>query len=141
MADLQWDPNLSVGVAEIDDQHKELFTRINSLRSAMSEGKGRSEISRTTRFLEEYVVIHFGTEEKYMSRYNYPEYAAHRAKHAEFVHDFADLKKKLEQLESQQAITSFLVIDLQRRLVEWLLNHIGKVDKALGFFLSLQKEH
>jgi hemerythrin len=138
MAELQWDPNLSVGVTEIDAQHKELFARINSLRAAMSEGKGKTEISKTTTFLEEYVVIHFGTEEKYMSKYDYPEYAAHRAKHAEFVRDFADLKRKLEQLESQQAITSFLVIDLQRRLVDWLLNHIGKVDKALGFFLSLQ---
>jgi hemerythrin len=136
MADLQWTPDLSVGSNEIDDQHKELFSRINDLRSAMSQGKGRAEISKTTKFLEDYVVTHFGTEEKLMARHDYPDAAAHKARHTEFIKDFTDLKRKLEQLESQQAVTSFLVIDIQRRLVEWLMNHIGKVDKALGSYLS-----
>lgn len=136
MMELQWSRDLSVGVDEVDNQHKELFKRINSLRAAMGQGKGREEIGKTVKFLEEYVVEHFSTEEKYMDRYGYPAYAAHRSAHAAFIKDFGDLKKRLETLESQGAITSFLTIEMQRRLYDWLINHIGNVDKAMGAFLS-----
>jgi hemerythrin len=38
-----------------------------------------------------------------------------------------------------EGISSRLVIDLQSFLVDWLINHISKVDKALGSFLSTKK--
>jgi hemerythrin len=139
--ELRWTSDLSVGVQEIDNQHKELFERINSLRTAMSLGKGRTEIGKTVKFLEEYVVEHFSTEEKYMSRYDYGAYLVHKAEHQAFIKDFSEFKKKLEGLESQGGITSFLTIDVQHRLVDWLLNHIGKIDKSLGAFLATEMKH
>ncbi len=136
--ELRWTNDLSVGVQEIDNQHKELFERINNLRAAMSQGKGRAEIGKTVKFLEEYVVEHFSMEEKYMGKYSYGAYLVHKAEHEAFIKDFADFKKKLEGLELRGGITSFLTIDVQRRLVDWLLNHIAKIDKALGAFLATE---
>jgi hemerythrin len=133
--DLQWTPDLSVGVDEIDDQHKELFQRLNNLRIAMSQGKGRTEIGKTVKFLEDYVVAHFATEEKRMERYEYPAFSAHKAEHEAFIKDFSNFKKKLENIDTQGGITSFLVIEMQRRLYDWLINHIGRIDKALGNYL------
>ncbi len=133
--DLQWTPALSVGVNEIDDQHKELFQRLNNLRIAISQGKGRAEIGKTVKFLEDYVIEHFTTEEKHMGRYGYPAYGAHKAEHDAFIKDFSTFKKKLENIETRGGITSFLIIEMQRRLYDWLINHIGKVDKVLGNYL------
>jgi hemerythrin len=36
---MQWTEDLSVGVETIDNQHKELFSRINSLADAIRLGK------------------------------------------------------------------------------------------------------
>lgn len=39
-----WDSKLAVGVDKIDNQHKELFNRMNSLMDAMKEGKGKMRL-------------------------------------------------------------------------------------------------
>ena len=127
-----WKENLSVGVNEIDNQHKELFNRINNLLDACTRGKGSEEVKRTSDFLSEYVISHFGTEEKLMNKYNYPDYASHKEKHEKFKKEFAELKMKIEKEDTGLLTT----IGTNHLLIDWWLNHIGKVDKALGAFLS-----
>lgn len=61
---LNWDNSLSVGNDNIDNQHKELFYRLNKLLEAMKEGKGKSEVINTLDFLEVYVIKHFNYEEE-----------------------------------------------------------------------------
>ena len=127
---VQWTPDLAVGHAEIDSQHKELFVKVNDLIEAMREGKGRDEVEKTLAFLEKYVVHHFGTEERLMLRSGYPEYAVHKSQHTELVGDIGVWKTKLES-----GATLAATIELQRRLTEWLRTHIGRTDKALATFL------
>lgn len=55
---LNWDNSFSVGEKNIDNQHKELFYRLNKLLEAMKQGKGKSEVINTLDFLEEYVIRH-----------------------------------------------------------------------------------
>ncbi len=129
---VQWTPDLAVGVSLIDDQHKELFKRINQLLEASSQGKGKEEIGKLIQFLSDYVVTHFGTEEKAMVQHGYGGIAAHKGEHLAFLRDFGDLAKSYE---AQGASTS-LVIALQRRVIDWLNNHIRQSDKALGVFLK-----
>ena len=40
---MNWDNNLATGINSIDNQHKELFDRINQLLLAMKEGKAKDE--------------------------------------------------------------------------------------------------
>lgn len=61
---LNWDNNLATGIVNIDNQHKELFDRINKLLIAMKEGKGKDEVIGTLNFLEDYVIKHFTEEEE-----------------------------------------------------------------------------
>lgn len=128
---MQWADSLSVGVREIDNQHKELIAQINKLLQAMGQGKGRDEIGKVVKFLEDYVVQHFAAEEKYMSKYGYPQSGSHKAEHLAFTRDFASLKKEYEK----EGATGQVVIQVQRRVGDWLISHIGKIDKSLGAFL------
>lgn len=64
-----YDDSLSTGVRSIDDQHKELFDKINNLLAACREGKGKEEVAKVMKFLSDYVIDHFGTEEGYMVTY------------------------------------------------------------------------
>lgn len=129
---LVWTQDLSVGVKEIDAQHRELFKRINSLLDAMGEGKGKGEVGRLLDFLEGYVVLHFRTEQSHMARTFYPGYRAHRKEHRDFTRDFQDIKRDLEA----KGVNSILVIAVQRRICDWWHEHVSKVDKAFGNYLE-----
>ena len=136
---LTWTQELSIGVEAIDDQHKELFERINLLRTALSEGKGSHAIAETSKFLADYVLEHFSAEEHYMSRYDYPDYQHHKSEHTAFMRNLVAFKNNLDRLESEGGMTSFLAIDMQRQLHDWLIHHIGKADKAFGSFLMAKQ--
>lgn len=69
---IQWRKSYEIGVEEIDSQHKELFKRIRDLLDACSQNKGRQEVSKMIDFLEEYVDIHFTSEEKLHVKNLYP---------------------------------------------------------------------
>jgi hemerythrin len=136
---LEWTRDLQVGVDDIDAQHRELFARINKLRSAMATGKGKDEVNSTLIFLEEYVVEHFSNEERYMRELNYCYFEPHKTEHENFIRDFGAIKEKLQKLEHDGGITAFVAIEAQRKLVDWLVNHIGKSDKVLGAYLAAQR--
>ena len=129
---MEWTEDLSTGSAAIDDQHKELFKRINALLEACRQGKGKAEVSQVIQFLGEYVVTHFSAEEQYMEAHHYPEFAKHKALHLEFMENFGELKRELEE----EGPGLHLVVRTNHMVVQWLLNHIRKVDRALGAFLK-----
>jgi hemerythrin len=129
---LQWTQELSVGVAEIDNQHKELFERINNLDSAMKQGTAKEEVIRLIEFLDNYVIIHFGAEEKYMIDYNYTGYALHKTKHDWFKKEFSDIRIRLDA----EGITPDVIMLSNNLLITWFSNHIRNIDMMLGSFLK-----
>ncbi len=128
---LQWSDNLSVGVKEIDDEHKELIAKVNDLYTACSQGKGRAEVANTVNFLSEYVIFHFRDEERLQKKISYPYYAAHKAQHDAFIKDFTVLKNKIDK----DGASIDMLMRINRVVVEWLIKHIGNSDKAIGEYI------
>lgn len=129
---IEWKEDLAVGVKEVDEQHKELFTKINDLFNACSAGKGKEHIDSVIKYLQDYVILHFGAEEKLQKQYGYPAYEGHKEQHEQFIKDFLTLKDKIEK----EGTTGLIIVQLNKVLVDWLINHIRKSDKALGAFLK-----
>jgi len=129
---LEWTNDLSIGVIWIDNQHKKLVERINVLTGAIEQDRGEVEIGTTLKFLDEYTKAHFDTEEKYMLRYNYPQYQLHKKVHENFKDDL----KKLRDEHKYLGATADLAKEIQKRVSNWYLDHITKVDKHLGAFLK-----
>jgi len=127
----KWTEDLSVGVDAIDAQHKELFATADALLAAVERGEGQGEVTKVIVFLEEYVGNHFQMEEMYMKRYNYLDYPSHKIEHTAFIQDFYDLRQELDN----DGVTLDLTVRLADRIGEWLADHIGQMDKALGTFL------
>jgi len=128
---IAWRDELAVGVPAIDDQHKELFKRFSTLLAACNEGRGKQEVGELITFLRDYVAVHFFDEEALQQEKGYPGYAEHRQQHLEFVGRLDALHK---QYFSEGASLS-LVIQTNNMLIEWLINHISKVDRKIGEFL------
>jgi hemerythrin len=127
---LQWTQALSVGIPEIDEQHQELFRRVDSVLVALLQGDA-SEVARLLAFLDEYVVVHFGAEERFMLENGYPGYGAHKAEHDGFVEDLRELDREREA----RGITPALVARVSHAVSDWLRGHIQVTDKALGRFM------
>lgn len=123
MAYVDWTPQLSVGVAAIDTQHKKLVGMVNEMYDAMMSGKG-TEISR--KILDElvdYTVVHFADEEKYMKQFDFKEYPSHKLEHENLV---AQVKKYQQDVAAGKV---FISIELLNFLRDWLANHILVTDK------------
>lgn len=132
---LQWNDALASGSSEIDTQHKELIMRVNSLLAAFEKGSmDRQEISRIIQYLTEYVVFHFGTEEKHMDQFRYSNAMQHKSQHAQFVKSFMKLKDRM----LMEGINPELAVETKDLCVDWLVNHIKYSDRALGMFLKLK---
>ncbi|AGF55968.1 MULTISPECIES: bacteriohemerythrin [Clostridium] len=129
--EIKWDQNLAVGVDKIDNQHKELFDRMNKLILAMKEGKGKTEVMDTLKFLEDYVVKHFNEEEELQKRNNYPKYETQHKEHEEFKMDLNNFKSMIEK----EGLSSASAIKLQNSMSLWWRKHIKDLDMDLGKFL------
>jgi hemerythrin len=130
--DIQWTPDLEVGVELIDNQHKELFVRYNNLIQALWDAKPREEVAKFLDFLGVYVEEHFAAEEAFMEHHGYSHYPTHKAQHISFVEDLEKLKADLEAKDMSSETT----INLINETYNWLRNHIRGTDQQLGAFLQ-----
>ena len=128
---IMWREELAVGVPAIDDQHKELINRFNALLAACNEGRGKTEVGELLGFLREYVAVHFYDEEALQQELGYPGYPEHRAQHLEFVGRLDTLHRQ----HSLEGASLTLVVQTNNMLIEWLVNHISKVDRKVGDFI------
>lgn len=130
---IEWKTNLETGLKVIDDQHKELFRRFNKLLEACNAGQGRDEVLKVLLFLNDYIRSHFSEEEELQQKFGYPGYPEHRVLHTNFIKTVVDLEK---QFKDEGANLS-LVIQTNQMMVNWLTQHIGKVDRAFAEFVRL----
>jgi len=120
---IKWSGDLSVKVAEIDEQHKNLINLINSLHEAMLARKGKEALADTLDQLAAYTVYHFSTEEKYMRQYNYIGLATHKREHDAFV---TKIDSFITDFHSNKLGLSIEMVSFLR---DWVSTHIRGTDK------------
>ena len=124
----KWTSALSTGVRVIDEQHKQLFSHVNKLHEAMSQGKGKEEIGQILDFLGQYAAKHFSAEEREMQSRNCPTAEQNKQAHREFMLKFSELRNQFDRNGSQTT----LVLEIHRTLSRWLVEHISKIDTKLN---------
>ena len=129
MALIEWSNALSVGVPEMDQQHKRLVDMLNQLYDAMGQGKGDDVKNAILNDLIMYTKVHFASEERLMQTYGYPDFAAHKRLHDDLTAKAVQLKQKLDtgQMVASVMLSSFLK--------DWLKKHINQMDKKYGQFI------
>lgn len=123
MGFLDWQDSYSLGINEIDNQHKKLVSLIAKLYDAMSQAKANDVVGPILTELVMYTKTHFTTEEKYFAQFAYADAANHKLEHEKFVLKVKDFKDKFDSGKVGVSI------QLMNFLKDWLLNHILKSDK------------
>ena len=129
---VSWDPKLAVGVALIDEQHKQLFAHVDALLEALHQWRGQQVVEKLLGFLKQYVVEHFTAEQRLMVQTGYPAFAEHERQHEEFVARFLDLEAEFQKAGATLGFT----LKLNGVVCSWLRQHIATTDRALGAFVT-----
>lgn len=127
---LKWEEDLSVGIDELDEHHKELIFLINRLHEAKEKGLGTERLMEIVAELFNYANYHFSAEEALFEEKDYPHALEHCEQHLEFRERLRELRDMVEAgIESAQA-------DLLCFLNSWWTSHIKVHDKKYGPFLK-----
>ena len=129
--DITWRDEYSVGIREIDTQHKDLLLTMADLAQRVGGDGVGSGASLDT--LADQVLALFSSEENLMRRYGYPFAKEHLKQHGTFVQFFSEFRKEIESNERGRL---YLLFRIQLLLVDWQINHISKSDLHLGNFLQ-----
>ena len=130
---IEWDEGYSLGIEELDSQHRELFLRFNELIRACDTGTGADEAQRMLEFLNSYVAAHFAGEEELQCRYGYPDSRRHKEEHDAFVRELTSLEQQIRE----QGPTPRLVATTNQIVAVWLIDHISHMDAEFARYLSI----
>lgn len=123
---IEWRDGFKIGVAQVDQEHRHLFTLVRALNLA--------SVDQTVDELLDYVVTHFTNEQDMMERSAYPAFEQHLKLHEEFASQVADF------LASGQAWSEDRVQELRRFLNKWLIGHIMTHDLRFGKWYASHHE-
>jgi len=125
MTVLQWREEFSVGIEEVDHEHRELIELIRTLQQDLQAGADTDRIIDVLGEIYNQIAAHFALEEKMMRKTRYPALADHKQDHETLLDDLRDIMDEVEDdgvLDETQ-----LTDDLDR----WFSDHFKTHDAKL----------
>lgn len=119
---IQWTDAMSVGVEDLDNDHRVLIDLMNQLAGADAR-RDRINLEAVLDELVDYTVFHFEKEEGYLERAGYPALEGHRRLHAQLTEQVFAIRRRVvasTQTELGDEVLAFLS--------NWLQEHILKTD-------------
>lgn len=119
-----WDPSLSVGNAELDEQHK-LLLALNQRAADLLNDKAGNHIRREFRHLLNEIIdlaeIHFTAEERILALNGCPNLAEHKAEHDQFI-------ELLAELIHQSMLKDLKTKSIAKLLADYIDHHFRETD-------------
>lgn len=130
--ELNWTPALSIGHEEIDSQHIALFKHFRDFVDGCSQGDAKETLIELHARLKDYADQHFAAEEALMQQVGFPDLDMHRRKHQVFRQRLADIRQQI----AAQGPTLMNIIQTNKTLVTWLVEHVQELDQSFGAYLK-----
>ncbi len=122
-----WSERYSVGVSDIDEQHRHFFELANESLELEAAGEATPAAALAALGkLSNYALYHLSTEEEYFAKCQYPEAAWHIAAHEQFRQS---VSKYFNEARKEGADARSLMGQVARFAGEWLQKHILEVDR------------
>ena len=122
-------PEYYTGILAIDQEHARLFESVQQTHDLLNNDILIDKADALTSLISElinYTRTHFSHEESYMESIHYAHIEAHIAQHRKF--EEALMEFDLDSLEDDTDTQNEAVEGLLDFLLNWLINHIMKVD-------------
>jgi hemerythrin-like metal-binding protein len=116
-----WNEDLSVGIAEMDDDHERFIAMVNGLNQAIIGREGREQIRRRLHLIVLDAKDHFRHEQQLLDEFGYPDAAHHAGAHTKLMGRIIEAMDFVHRSEGRELwIEQGLLI--KGLLVEHLLN-------------------
>jgi len=127
---IEWDSSLETGVAEVDEDHRNLVRLINELDTMLSQGVDPARFGSVIDTLIDYAENHFRREEEMLERLGYPDIVGHVESHAGFGHRLGAMVAGCIIEPGPDSIAR-----LRDHLHSWLIDHILLEDMRYAPFI------
>jgi len=124
---LEWRDEYSLGVEELDYEHKDLFNRLNELHQELRRDSDKDRVARCLGEIYARVNAHFALEENYMREQKYAGYDKHKSQHDNFLDDLREVSDRLISSGIDPAEREALEIKLNT----WVLGHFTTTDRDM----------
>jgi hemerythrin len=131
-AQIAWGPELAVGIAELDAEHRALVEAINAMVRLLAGSAEQAEFNIQVDHLIAVAEAHFANEEALMDRHAAPQLRQHQREHEELLEDLATLR--LLAVEQARGLP------LSHMLRDWLVDHVLHFDRAYTRFIEPHAE-
>ena len=128
------DDRLSIGVPEIDAEHRYLIALVNNLIEKYHANKLETNLAKVFVHLINYAEKHFKNEESLMSAAGYPLLKEHKQQHELLEDKTSDLAEMF--LSGEQSLS----LDTLKFLKSWVVDHVLLEDKKIAAFLAQKKQ-
>jgi len=131
MKSIEWVENYTLGINEIDDQHKELVAITDRLFQAIMADHGEDVLLETLKDIADYATYHFDFEEKLLREHEFPqnELAEHIAEHEKLKRQVAGF------IEEYTEDPSAMDVSLFGFLRSWTDEHMRQTDSGYVEYL------
>lgn len=126
-----WDDTLSIGIGNIDRQHKEILNCISELLFFMKQNKSKKVILKAFDDTEKFISRHFKEEEAIQKQYKYPKYKTIVKEHKNVLSEL----DKLKGLVENGSMSPLFVANTYQKMFNGYRRHILELDKEFGEFL------
>ena len=125
---IEWDESISVGIPQLDEDHKRLIGILNFIENHKEDDVKSEPISLVVEQIREYASSHFRREEHYMRSIEYPGYDDHKQMHKKFMEKTAALC--LDVMNRKKDTPK----DIHQFLSLWVAEHILREDQRYKAF-------
>jgi len=118
----EWNKDYSVGIEEIDKQHKHLIgigAELMEMVKHYSNNDLYDDVIDAVERMKDYTVYHFATEERMMEQAGFEGLEAHREEHKRFIEKLNAVD--ISELDENQ--TEF-IMDILKFISTWIFKHI-----------------
>jgi hemerythrin len=123
----QWNPELELGNAMIDTQHRMLLLLCRKLDIAIKTARSEQTIQRVILELKKFTEFHFISEQNLMHEIGYPQVAEHLQIHNSLI---IELQVELSKIRHHSELPD----DLLSRIYDWFKDHVVEEDLKIAEF-------
>jgi len=135
MALIEWKDSYSVGIADVDHEHRQMIGLINDLHERLSTTPETLDASAFLGEIFRAISAHFALEERFMHEHRYDQLSQHKGAHEQLLDEIRDIMDGYEG-DPENASKR-----LSQQLDLWFTDHCKTHDARLHRMLGNHKHH
>lgn len=130
---IAWRDEYSVGLPDVDHEHRVLIAMINELAEALGPETPHARIVAALGEISSRIAAHFALEEREMRSLKYVGLGEHKRDHERLLEDILDI---MADVDSPRGYDPAL---LEQRLSTWFTEHFRTHDAQLHHWLAAHR--